>query len=102
MYPHERSLVQTYRDRPFALVGVNSDPDRDAILQTVEEKGLTWRSFWDGGSTHGPIATTWNVTVWPTIYVLDHEGVIRAKNVRGEELDRAIAEWVEKAEAAAR
>ena len=98
MYPHERSLVKEYAGRPFALIGVNSDSDRDEILKIKEEKDLNWRSFWNGGSTRGPISTAWNVRGWPTIYILDHEGVIRYKNVRGEELDKAIAELVAKAE----
>ena len=57
MYPHERSLVKQNADRPFALLGVNSDSDREVIKQTVIEKELTWRSFWNGGSTSGPIST---------------------------------------------
>ena len=58
--------------------------------------------FWDGGNTSGPIASKWNVRSWPTIYVLDHEGVIRYKNVRGEAMDKAVdtllAEMAEKSE----
>ena len=100
MYPHERSLVEEYKDRPFALIGVNSDGDREELKNILEEKNLTWRSFWNGGSTRGPISTEWNVSGWPTIYVLDHEGVIRYKNVRGDALDAAIKELVEKAEGA--
>ena len=38
------------------------------------------------GSTRGAIPTRWNVSGWPTIYVLDHNGVIRAKNVRNKPL----------------
>ena len=101
MYPHERSLVKDYANRPFALIGVNSDRDRDQIKKIIEEKELTWRSFWNGGSTRGPISTAWNVSGWPTIYVMDHEGVIRYKNVRGDDLDHAIETLVAEAEAAA-
>ena len=53
-------------------------------------RSLTWRSWWDGGSTNGPIARAWNVSAWPTIYVLDHKGVIRYKNVREQALDKAV------------
>jgi len=35
--------------------------------------------WWDGGSTSGPIASSWNVEGWPTLYILDHKGVIRHK-----------------------
>ncbi len=89
MYPHERSLVENLKDKPFALIGVNSDPLEKARA-AVQRESLTWRSFWDGGSTRGPIATAFQVRAWPTIYVLDHEGVIRYKGVRGAALEKAI------------
>lgn len=89
MYPHERSLVKRLQGKPFAIIGVNSDP-KDHVKKAIKEKNLTWRSFWDGGRTGGPIATKWNVTAWPTIYVLDAKGVIRYRNVRGASMDKAI------------
>lgn len=98
MYPHERSLVKKYKNRPFALIGVNSDADRDRLKKTLVDKNLTWRSFWDGGSTNGPIATTWNVSGWPTIYVIDAAGRIRYKNARGDDLDAALEKLVKEAE----
>ncbi len=90
MYPHERSLVKRLADRPFALLGVNSDRDRDALKKVLQEEKITWRSFWNGGGTGGPISTAWRVRGWPTIYVLDANGVIRARDVRGEAMDRAV------------
>ncbi len=90
MYPHERSLVDRMRGEPFAIVGVNSDQDRDALEKTVVEEKITWRSFWNGGGTSGPISSKWNVSGWPTIYVLDADGRIRFKNVRGEKMDEAV------------
>ncbi len=90
MYPHERSLVKQLADKPFALIGINSDSDREKLKEVLKEKNISWRSFWNGGSTSGPISTKWNVTGWPTIYVLDADGVIRYKNVRGDDMDRAL------------
>ncbi len=90
MYPHERSLVKRLADKPFTLLGINSDPDREDLKSVLEDEQITWRSWWDGGSTNGPIATNWHVRSWPTIYVLDHKGVIRYKNVRGEDMDKAV------------
>ena len=98
MYPHERSLVTTFKDKPFALIGVNSDRDREKIKQRMKEENITWRSFWNGGGTNGPISTRWNVSGWPTIYVIDHKGVIRAKNVRGPQLEKWIEQLVQEAE----
>jgi len=93
MYPHERSLVQRLQSKPFALVGVNSDRDKATLKPRMQQENITWRSFWNGPQgTSGPIAKAWNVSAWPTIYVIDAKGVIRAKNVRGEAMDKAVNE----------
>lgn len=90
MYEHERSLVKRLEGKPFALIGVNSDRDREELKKVLEKERITWRSFWNGGSTQGPISKAWRVTGWPTIYVLDADGVIRYRDVRGAAMDRAV------------
>jgi hypothetical protein len=96
MYPHERSLVEKHKDQPFAIVGINSDPDREALKPVLEKEKITWRSFWNGEKgTSGPISKAWNVKGWPTLYVIDAKGVIRYKSVGANE--DAIDEAIEKA-----
>ena len=91
MYPHERSLVKRLEDKPFALLGINSDVDKEELKKAMEKEHITWRSFWNGPEgTSGPISTKWNVHGWPTIYVVDAKGTIRFKNVRGESMDKAV------------
>ena len=90
MYPHERSLVKRLEGKPFALVGINSDSDKQKLSDRMKEENITWPSWWNGGSTGGPISSAWNVHSWPTIYVLDAKGVIRYKDVRGEAMDKAV------------
>src|SRR3954453_10561789 len=104
MFPHERSLVKRLEGKPFALVGVNSDPKNEAFKKNVEKHQITWRSFFNGGNTGGPISTTWNVRGWPTLYLIDHNGVIRHKwmgSPGNEVLDEAIDTLVKEAEAKA-
>jgi hypothetical protein len=96
MFPHERSLVRRLADKPFAIIGVNSDKDLESIRNTTKEKSITWRSFWNGElGTKGPISTEWCVTGWPTTYLIDKDGVIRYKNVRGGSLDKALEKLME-------
>ena len=92
MYPHERSLVKKYKDKPFAIVGVNSDKTLEQLREVMKAKDLTWTSFFDGGGTGGPIATRWGVRGWPTVYVIDQHGIIRQTNARGNRLDEALEE----------
>lgn len=91
LVPHERDLVAKYKDKPFVLVGVNSDDETQAKL-TIEREKMSWPMFWDGGSSSGPIATDWRVEAWPTMYVIDPEGIVRHRIVGAmpEELDKAI------------
>jgi hypothetical protein len=102
MYPHERSLVKKLEGKPFALVGVNSDPDKAELKKAVEKENITWRSFWDGGSPRGPISTRWAVRGWPSLYLIDHKGVIRKRWVGSpgdEVMDQEIDKLVKEAEA---
>ena len=95
MYPHERSLVKRLANKPFALLGVNSDSDRKELKKVVEKEQLNWRSWWDGSVT-GPIAKSYDVHGWPTIYVLDAKGMIQYVGHDGTEseqvIDRLLAE----------
>ena len=91
MFPHERSLVKRLKDKPFALLGINSDPDKDRLEMRMAAEDITWRSFWCGlAGTRGKIPSQWGIRGWPTIYVLDHRGVIRYRGVKGERMDKAV------------
>ncbi len=91
MYPYERSLVKRLQDKPFALIGVNSDTNLSELETVVKKERITWRSFWNGpDGTQGPISKAWNVRGWPTLFLLDAEGKIRGKNLEEEDLDEAI------------
>lgn len=89
MLPHERSLVKRLQSQPFALLGINSDGDAETVKKILKDQEITWRQAIDG-TTSGPLATKWNIKGWPTIFVVDAQGVIRYKNVREEEMDKAI------------
>ena len=60
-----------------------------ALQRVVKDEEITWRSWWDRGR-QGTIIRRWNVVGWPTTYVLDAQGVIKYKDVRGQGLDEAI------------
>lgn len=92
MIPHERSLVEEMEKRkaPFLLLGVNSDADPEEFRAQCQKEGVTWPSFFDGGLVGGPIATRFGVSGWPTIYILDKKGVIRALNLRGEKMTEMV------------
>ena len=79
MYPHQREIVARLKARPFALLSVMTDEEAGPIRKEIESGEITWRCWWERGGTHGPIPTAWNVHGYPTVYILDHRGVIRLK-----------------------
>lgn len=92
-YPYHRSMLELYEDQPVVLLGINSDEELETIRQAKIDERLPYRTWWDGHgerATKGPIASAWNVTAWPSIYVLDEEGVIRSVGKRGGELVSAV------------
>jgi hypothetical protein len=91
MIPHEKEMVEKLKDKPFALIGINSDGDRSVVQKILKDNGITWRNAIDG-STSGPLATKWNVRGWPTIYIIDANGVIRAKNLRDKQMEEKVEE----------
>jgi thiol-disulfide isomerase/thioredoxin len=97
--PHERELVEQFKGRPFVLVGVNGDGKLGDAKKAVETAKINWRSFWNGDEgPGGPIAVSWNVRGWPTVYVIDHKGIIRHKSLRGTRLDEPLGKLVAEAE----
>lgn len=97
--PHEVMIAETYRGRPFAIVGVNADANRQEIKPALIEHEISWQSFWCGDARHlGPIPRAWNITSWPTTFLIDGNGVIRRKRLSGSSLESAIAELVAEAE----
>ena len=83
-------MVANFKEKPFALVSVNTDKELATVKESVSSGEVTWRLWCDGG-TDGPITTRWGVISFPSIFVLDPTGVIRFKDVRGDDLDRAVA-----------
>ena len=93
MYPQERKLVAELKDKPFALVSVDTDKDLATLKKSITDGEVSWAALggtWCG--TDGPITISrQGVVSFPSIFVLDPGGVIRFKDVRGDDLDRAIA-----------
>lgn len=97
-YPYHRFVLENYGDRPIVLLGINSDAELETARQAKIDERLPYRTWWDGHSqpdadgaaTEGPIATAWNVSGWPAIYILDEEGVIRFVGRRGGDFIAAL------------
>ena len=90
-------MVERLADEPFTLLGINSDKSRSALEKIMKDENITWPNIWGGSPGKNQFAKDWNVFGWPTIYILDHEGIIRHKGLRGEKMEEAVVELLKKA-----
>ncbi|HWH71513.1 MAG TPA: TlpA disulfide reductase family protein, partial [Candidatus Sulfotelmatobacter sp.] len=74
-----RRLVEQMEGKPFVLLGIHADDQNEKAKAAAEKYQMTWPSFQD--AREGPIAKTYNINGWPTIYVLDRKGVIRYRGL---------------------
>jgi thiol-disulfide isomerase/thioredoxin len=77
MYPYDKKLVERMAGKPFVLLGVNSDRSKNVAKEALQKQQLKLRTWWDGGDTGKPISRQWNISGWPTYYIIDHKGIIR-------------------------
>jgi thiol-disulfide isomerase/thioredoxin len=94
MHPQERELVRKLEGQPFAILSVNADEDVSTLRKSIASGEITWRCWWDGG-IDGPITTRWGISAIPATFVLDRAGVIRARDVRGAELEKVVGALLE-------
>jgi thiol-disulfide isomerase/thioredoxin len=94
LIPFEKHLIETYKGRPFALLGVSGDESREQALKTSAEHKMDWPCWFDGG-LNGPILGDWNVLSFPTFYLLDKGGRIAAKNTEDKELESKIVDLMQ-------
>src|SRR5262245_58261149 len=96
MIPHEREMVKKLADEPFTLLGINSDQSRSALNKIMKDERITWPNIYGGPPGENEIAGRWNVTGWPTIYILDHEGIIRHRDLRDDDMQNAVEALLKK------
>lgn len=87
MIPHEREMVDKLKGKPFTLISVSGDNEKETLTTFLEKEKMPWTHWF---AERKGILKDWNIRFYPTIYVLDHKGVIRAKGLRGEALEKKV------------
>ena len=100
----ERSLLDRLKGKPFSIVGVSGDFDPEEPMKTPGPSEVTWWSFQNSRADKTAISSEWRIFTWPTLFLVDHLGIIRQRwdgIPPAEVLNREIEQLVVLAEAAA-
>lgn len=89
--PHIVAAYNKYKDKNFTVFGISIDKDKEAWQNAIKQDGLVWTNGGDGFGFEGPIAKLYMLESTPTSYLLDPQGKIIAKNLRGPELEAFLA-----------
>ncbi len=92
MIPSTRKLVERHKGRPFAFVSVSVDDTRATLAGFLKRTAMPWTHWWDGSC--GEAAATWGVMAYPTVFVIDHKGVVRYRQI-DESKDNALEKVIE-------
>jgi thiol-disulfide isomerase/thioredoxin len=100
--PNVVRIYNQYHDDGLEIIGVSLDgtsrqkDPKKAWLDAVEQDKLTWNHVSHLQYFNDPVARLYNITSIPATYILDEEGVIVAKNLRGKALELKVKELLEK------
>ena len=95
MYPQERELVVRLKDRPFVLLSVNTDPERETLRKAIRDGEITWRCWWDGLRRPDQFAV--EHPLLPGRIRDRRQRVNRQIGTRGKDLDQTVDRPVEEA-----
>jgi len=89
--PNVVKAYNTYKDKNFTVFGVSLDKDPKAWAQAVAADGLTWTHASELKDFEGPTVRLYQIEAIPSSFIIDPNGKIVAKNLRGEELNAFLA-----------
>jgi peroxiredoxin len=88
--PNVVRMYNEYKDKGFEIFGVSLDQSRDKWLKAIADDKLTWPQVSDLKGWESAAAQKYNITAIPQTILLDKEGKIIAKGLRGDELEQKL------------
>jgi peroxiredoxin len=92
--PNVVSAYNRFKDKGFTVLGVSLDSNRDPWIAAINQDNLTWTHVSDLKGWGNEVGKTYGVTGIPQNYLIDREGKIVAKDLRGAALDEKLAEII--------
>lgn len=93
--PNIVNVYNTYKDRGFTVFGVSLDGNPGSWLRAIEDDGLAWAQASDLQQWGSEVVGLYRIKAIPTSYLIDPKGVILAKDLRGDELQKVVAELLD-------
>jgi len=87
-------IYEKYKTKGFQIVAISLDKDKEKWQSAIEKDGLSWSNFCDFEVWESKAALMYGVYAVPENFLIDKNGKIVARNIRGEKLNEKLAELI--------
>jgi thiol-disulfide isomerase/thioredoxin len=94
--PNVIAAYKKYHGKGFEIIGVSLDEDQPTLERFLKDNDVPWQQYFDGKMWDNKLAMKYGVNLAPTTYLLDADGKILGKNLRGPDLEAAVAKALAK------
>ena len=88
--PHVLEAYKKHHEAGFEIIGVSLDEDAEKLAAFVKKNEMPWPQLFDGKGWQNALAQKIGVSSIPATFLLDHEGKIVAKGLRGDALSAEV------------
>mgnify|MGYP003319238118 FL=1 len=92
--PNLVKIYNKYKGQGFEIIGVSLDKNRPQWIQAISDDYLTWNQVSNLKFWQDPIARLYKVRAIPASFILNEDGLIVSKNLRGYQLEEKISELI--------
>lgn len=89
--PHVLRAYQEHHADGFEIIGISLDSERARLERFIEAQGMPWQQYFDGAGWENKLAADYGVRSIPATFLLDQNGDLVARDLRGPDLERAVA-----------
>jgi len=94
--PKVIKTYEAYHKQGFEIIGISLDKEEQKLSSFTKEKNMTWAQYFDGLAWQNKLAVKYGVNSIPATYLLDGQGDIIGKDLRGEALEQGVAKALAK------
>ena len=90
--PHVKAAYEKHHAAGFEIIGVSLDKDGDKLASFTKDNEMPWPQIFDGQGGQNKLAQAYGIRSIPATFLLDRDGRIAAKGLRGDALSEKVAE----------
>ena len=92
--PNVKSVYKKFHPKGFEIVGISLDQSRDKLDAYIQQQGIEWPQYFDGKWWNNDVAAMYGIKSIPSTLLVDRQGKIRYKSLRGRQLEAAVEKLV--------